>query len=192
MPYIWTYCLRNMVTMSELLHSLEADLAACTGISRNPALCIFDSAQRLAVRCQGDNQRLQVQTLLWQLETFSRRNPCAVLLVSEQSRSREGGAPSPDDIVATGAESRAIEYVSDVLFGLVPTQKTSQATAGDASGVWEREIQVLVGKNRNGPLGYLRSNLVFKAPYWDLDTRPRVVQQKAKEHKETLPKPEDL
>jgi replicative DNA helicase len=182
--HIATYSLRNMETVQTLLQSLERDVEACSGVGRAAVLCIFDSAQRLAVGCAGDTQRQQVQNLLWALETFSRRNQAAVLLVSEQSRGREGGAPSPDDIIATGAESRAIEYVSDVLFGLVPTAKTTQATAGDASGIWEREIQVLVGKNRNGPMGYLRSNLVFKAPCWDMDTRPRVITQTKKKEEE--------
>lgn len=184
---IYTYCPRSFETTVDLLGEIDKHVQALQKENTKPILCIFDSAQRLAIGMPGDNQRLQVQNLLWALETFARRNLVAVLLVSEQARAREGGSPNPDDLLASGAESRAIEFVSDVLFGLVPVSKTTATVAADATATWEREVGVLIGKNRNGSLGYLKVDLVFKAPTWDMAIVPRKPQEDNKKRGKKQP-----
>jgi hypothetical protein len=89
--------------------------------------------------------------------------------------------------LATGAESRSIEYVSDVLFGLVPECKTTSTTATESTASWERSIAVLIGKNRNGSLGYLKVDLVFSAPCWDMTTCERKPSVEKSKHKKNAP-----
>lgn len=142
--------------------------------NERPALVIFDSAQRLSAAFSNTDPRIQVTLFMWWSESFARRNNVAVLLVSEQSRAAGGGMPSPNNALTSGAESRALEFVSDVLLALVPVSSITDEIARESDISGSRVVSLLIGKNRpGGSEGYLPVDLVFEKPYWRMKTQPR-------------------
>jgi len=122
-----------------------------------PPLVILDSAQRLAFGAPGENPRLQMTALMHAVEAMAHRSGCAIILVSEQKRSQDGKAPSPDDALTSGAESRAIEFVSDVMIALVPEDQVQDLEVKASDAEWEDRIDIMIAKNRLGSRGYLRT-----------------------------------
>lgn len=163
-------CPGGGVPVDELFGALSMMLDG----SESPALVILDSLQRLAAGASGDNQRLQVQNFTWQTQRFAREHNVAVLLVSEQSRNKEGKAPKAEDVLTAGAESRAVEFVADIVIGLLPESAPDDETIeesappGEVVRAWDRGVTVILAKNRRGQTGRLRERLVFSGPCWDM------------------------
>lgn len=152
---------------------LFADLEVMLEDHDGPSLVVLDSLQRLAAGAPGDSQRLQVQHFTWFASSFAKANNVAVLLISEQSRTKEGKAPKAGDVLTAGAESRAVEFVTDILVGFVPDSEPDDEIAGDTSGKWERLVNMIVAKNRQGQIGRLPERLVFTGPCWDMRAERR-------------------
>jgi hypothetical protein len=138
-----------------------------------PALLIIDSLQRLSLGADGETLRVQMMNFNAWVEAFARENNVAVLVTSEQRRTQDGKIPSVADILTSGAESRSIEFGCDVLLGLVPKMKVEDQVAGHCDEEREREIELVIAKNRNGGPGYCSSSLVFQAPCWGMRIETR-------------------
>jgi RecA/RadA recombinase len=133
-----------------------------------PTLLVIDSLQRLAAGAAGSDQRLQTQNFLWWMEALARPRNVAVIVTCEQRRTSEGKQPSPSDALTSGAESRAIEFVSDVVLALVPKANAADDDAIASDLEDDREVRLLVCKNRHGGVGYLGTSLVFQSPCWGM------------------------
>lgn len=142
-----------------------------------PTLIILDSVQRLAGGISAESQRLQVQGFMGFATALAKDTESAVILVSEQRRGQDGKAPTADDALTSGAESRALEFQSDVMIAMVPEDKPTQA---EACGSWEEtetRVQFLICKNRVGPgQGYVRDSAIFKSPCWMMSVEQRKKQ----------------
>jgi len=149
-----------------------------------PWLLVLDSLQRLAPGSGQDNPRLQVQEFMRWAATFAGLHDAAVILTSEQKRTSEGRRPSAKDLLTSGAESRAIEFQSDVLIGLIPKavdddeEDLAEASEYDPYERFSRKVEVLVGKAREGQAGYVNDLLVFTGPSWGMELENRVPEIK--------------
>jgi KaiC/GvpD/RAD55 family RecA-like ATPase len=149
------------------------DEALATYPKDKPVLVVLDSAQRLAGSAPGDNARMQMQYFMWWVEGLARNREIAILLTSEQKRGADGKAPGAAEALTSGAESRSLEFVSDVMLAMVPQGEVTEDDASDSDVESSRTISLLVAKNREGTTGYIKENLVFKGPYWQMLTEKR-------------------
>jgi KaiC/GvpD/RAD55 family RecA-like ATPase len=169
----------NIVTISPgcgvSTTALETAISNAMSMIANekPALLIIDSLQRLSLGADGETLRVQMMNFNAWVEAFARENNVAVLVTSEQRRTQDGKIPSVADILTSGAESRSIEFGCDVLLGLVPKTKIEDQIAGHCDEEREREIELVIAKNRNGGPGYCQSSLVFQAPCWGMRIETR-------------------
>jgi len=136
-------------------------------------LLVIDSLQRLSLGADGESLRVQMLNFNAWVEAFARAHNVAVLVTSEQRRTQDGKIPSVADVLTSGAESRSIEFGCDVLLGLVPKSKIEDQIAGPCDDEREREIELVIAKNRNGGPGYCRSSIVFMAPCWRMRVEAR-------------------
>lgn len=134
-------------------------------------LVILDSCQRLSAGCPGKDQRIQTQNFLWACERLAHTKGAAVVVVSEQKRSKDGGAPTAEEAITSGAESRSIEFTSDVMIAMVPDTKATDGEAPDADTTFERPVRLLLAKSRQGQTGYVKEQCVFSGPCWNMTTR---------------------
>lgn len=158
--------------LDELEHAISKSLKSIDG--QGGSLVIIDSLQRIAAAAESDTPRMQVTNAMWWLWTVAQRLNVAVVVTSEQSRSREGGKPSPDQLLTSGAESRAIEYVSDIVIGLVQKDSSIPDAKPDTSD-WSRRVSIAIAKNRHGSEGYLENDIIFRGPCWEMSFEPREV-----------------
>ena len=149
-----------------------------------PALLVLDSAQRLAKGATSrESFRMQVTEFMCAVTSSAMSMNAAVILVSEERRGADGKAPTSEQAMTSGAESRSIEFQSDVMLCLYNEDKgeTTEACAADAEG--ERKVQIYVATNRNGSgTGFLPDSVVFEAPCWGM----RVEQRKKQEIEEMI------
>jgi KaiC/GvpD/RAD55 family RecA-like ATPase len=143
-----------------------------------PPMVILDSVQRLSFGAPSDDMRVRMIYFMGWAEALAKSTKTAVVMISEQKRGQDGGIPAPEEILTSGAESRSLEFVADTVVGLVPEDKLTDLDCGAADEPWERRVQLVVAKNRNGKRGYLGESVVFTGPCWGM----RVEQR----HKATL------
>lgn len=143
-----------------------------------PALVVLDSLQRLAAGATGVDTRQQTTNFMWRIEQLAKATGAAFLLTSEQKRGKDGKAPTAEEALTSGAESRAIEFVSDTVLVIVPADKIDDATAGDAQEKFERRSSILVAKTREGRTGYVPQYIVFEGPCWGIRLERRVAKGK--------------
>lgn len=134
---------------------------------------VFDSVQRLApgFSQNADDVRIGVQNFMYWADMFSRKADVAVVCVSEQGRKKLDPSKKKDDIASaqsSGAESRAIEYVSHALFVLYPVYDEDPET-GDPAEEATRTVRIMVAKNRSGRPGWIKSHFIFRHPTWDFE-----------------------
>jgi len=149
---------------------IDAVNAKRNGNNKTP-LVILDSCQRLSAGCPGKDQRIQTQNFLWFCESLAHSTGAAVLVISEQKRSKDGGAPTAEEAVTSGAESRSIEFTSDVMLAMVPDTKATDSEAPNADESFERPVRLLIAKSRQGQTGYVREQCVFRGPCWEMSPR---------------------
>jgi len=179
-----TICPGGPIPLAELEASI---VKALDGVATEaPSFVVIDSLQRIAAGAEGDSQRLQTQHAMWFAASLARRFGVAVVLVSEQARAREGGRPSADSLLTSGAESRAIEYVADVVVGLVQRSSATSEDAHTDTATWERRVGLAVAKNRHGSAGHLADDLVFRGPCWEMTTEPRGLDDLEERIQDTL------
>jgi KaiC/GvpD/RAD55 family RecA-like ATPase len=170
-------CPGGAVPLDELEQSIRA--ALCEVESDKPALLVLDSAQRLAMGSGADSIRMQVTDFMCSVTRAAMTMNAAILLVSEESRAAAGGIPTAAQAMTSGAESRSIEYQTDVMVCLYNEDKAeedTEACAADAEG--ERRVQIKVAANRNGfGTGFLPDSVVFEAPCWGMRVEPRKKQE---------------
>lgn len=171
--------LDDIHSVAELAIAIEV---ACAALERPRSLVVMDSIQRLA-KITFPESRLHVQDFMLWAEQFAHKTQAALLLTSEQKRSVEGKAPKPEDALSAGAESRSIEYYSDVMIALVPQKESTDMQALGATQDAVRRVKLLLPKVREGAIGYIPGALRFVAPYWDMnveapgDMNPLKLQQ---------------
>lgn len=157
-------------TLDELKDAIVDAMHMGTPTGDKTAL-ILDSGQRLASGAASDDQRLRNQGLWEWAEGIAKSLDVAVVITSEQKRSQKGGATTPEELLHSGAETRAIEYVSDVVIGLIEEGTAADMVAGPADEAFARSVKILIAKVRDGRVGYLGHELVFAGPCWDMQVR---------------------
>ena len=150
----------NMPALDKLLEAVSEEIKAAQEISRQPMLVIFDSVQRLSLGQPSNSLREGMTHFMGELENFAHTHNIAALAISELSRDPKRGIPTPDKMGQALAESRAIEYVSDVVMFLVP-DKNHHAER-------ERAVHLVVNKNRSGEIGTVEAKFVFLYPCWGM------------------------
>jgi replicative DNA helicase len=150
----------NMPPLEELLKTVRADLAAGQEKSKEPVLVIFDSVQRLALGQSSPSVREGMVFFMGEMENFARNHNVAVLAISEGGRPKQGKQMRRLKMTDL-AESRAIEYVSDVVMLLNPVKEKRAPN--------EFAVEIDIGKNR--PKGFedtVPGALVFTKPCWGM------------------------
>ena len=117
-----------------------------------------------------ESYRMQVTEFMGAVTRAAMNTNTAVILVSEERRSTTGGIPTVAEAMTSGAESRSIEFQSDVMISLYNEDKQDEiGEACAADTVAERRVQLLISTNRNGSgVGYLPESIVFEAPCWGM------------------------
>ena len=150
----------NMPPLDKLLEAISEEIGAAQQLSRQPMLVIFDSVQRLALGQPSNSLREGMTHFMGSLENFAHTHNIAALAISELSRDPKRGVPTTDRMGQALAESRAIEYVSDIVMFLVPDK--------DHKVEHERAVHLVVNKNRSGEIGTVEAKFVFLHPCWGL------------------------
>jgi len=138
-------------------------------LSKPQTLVILDSLQRLADGVELTTERERVTKFCRWTERMAHRTGFAFLLTSEQKRNQEGLEPTPAELKTSGAESRAIEFVSDVMLGIFPVGAVDKQEATDADQGQCHRRMLMIAKNRDGSEGKVPAILNFKAPCWELE-----------------------
>lgn len=163
---IRTICPGGAVPLVDLEASIRLALSDLP--KDKPALVILDSAQRLAASFDSDTQRLQVQGFMWWVSALAQATDAAFLVTSEMKRLADGEKPDPGRLLGMPAESRSLEHVADVLFGILPEADAGDEIAGAATSVSERRCRIVIAKTREGRTGVVQGLLVFKGPCWEM------------------------
>lgn len=170
LPILTIPCL-GAPPIEELATAVDGALVAC---KNGKATAVFlDSGQRLAAGVGVDDQRIRNQNFWEWAEALAKKSDVAVVVTSEQKRSEKGNTPTPDQMLHSGAESRAIEFTSDIVLGLVEDGTPADMVAGSADASAERSVKILICKVRDGKVGYLGHEIVFAAPCWEMHVRER-------------------
>lgn len=158
----------NMTPLPVLTQQIEAALAELP--AGKPVLLIIDSAQRMALGnpdCQGTTRDKTQAFMLW-AEQFAHTHDVAMLMTSEQSRTPPGVERRVEDAIATGAESRSIEYYSDLQLVAWPTGKMETIEAAQEH---VRVLRLAITATRLGEIGWVKQDLCFHYPWWGFSLR---------------------
>ena len=155
------------IALSDLTKKLDLELAAIA--TEKPSVIILDSLQRFAEGVPVADIRVQVQTTMRWAEGFVRERNVALIIPSEVSRPSDNKKRKG---ISAGAESRAIEFTSDVVLYLEERfQGPRDAERIPEGTTVERRVSVTIEKARDGARGTLPDDLVFIEPHWDMKTR---------------------
>lgn len=161
---VLTICPGNMLPTVALTQLIEGALAEFT----KPALIILDSLQRFALGADAGSFREKTANFLLWAEQFAHSHNAAMLMTSERNRPPPGVETKIEDAVATGAESRAIEYYSDLLLVLHPVGSMDEARPDEAH---DRIVRMAILASRVGVTGWIKHDLRFHYPTWGFSLR---------------------
>ena len=171
---LWIYEGVGNLGTRDIRRTVEAHMSAFPHWA--PPLIVVDYLQVIAPDSDRLSDKQAVDRAVTSLKQLSRDTDCPIVAVSSLNRASYSGPVT----MAAFKESGAIEYGSDVLLGIQPQglQDGEGAAALAANnrkvkehrGALERDVEVVVLKNRNGKVGEA-ARLVFE-PVFSLFRSP--------------------
>jgi KaiC/GvpD/RAD55 family RecA-like ATPase len=146
---------------------LEAAASLPSKIKRR--LIVLDSLQRLSEGAKGIDTRIQVRNFAYWSAYFAEKYEMAILLTSEERRASSGDKRiTTTKAKSKGAESRAIEYTADIQIVISPVEMPASEFVTESGETAVKAVRLLIAKNRHGGEGWLRNDLEFIQPCWDM------------------------
>jgi replicative DNA helicase len=133
-------------------------------------LLVIDYLQLMQLKGKAESRQLEVSEISRSLKSLAKELGVPILALSQLSRKvedRKDGKPMLSDL----RESGAIEQDADVVMFIHRDDRHNEDGAGGGGGRSAQEVELIVAKQRNGPIGSI--DLVFLAEFTRFESRAR-------------------
>jgi replicative DNA helicase len=130
-------------------------------------LVVVDYLQLMASKSQGENRATEISEISRSLKALAKELECPVIALSQLSRKveeRHGRRPMMSDL----RESGAIEQDADTILFLYREEVYDQ----DCAEEWKGVAELIIGKQRNGPIGKVMLTFLGRYTRFENYARP--------------------